>query len=311
MKAVICTKYGEPGVLSLVEIDKPIPKKNEIGIKIFATAVTSSDTYIRNLNSLPFIHRFMARLVIGYSKPRNPILGMVFSGEIDSIGTNSTEFNLGDAIFGITVKNATSMNFGTYAEYICIPKDCVFTSKPSKITHETAAAIPYGFLIAMDYLKRGKLDKANKILIYGASGAVGTSAIQIARYYGKEVTGVCSTINIELVKSLGAIDVIDYTKEDFSKRKENFDLILDAVGRKKSKDNCENYKQVLSQNGKFVSVDDGSPTYSKENLDQIRMAFESGKMKAVIDKVYPLEKIVSAHKYVDTGRKKGNVIITI
>ena len=314
MKAIVCTKYGPPEVLQLKEVEKPTPKNNELLIKIFATAVISSDCIVRGFK-LPIWHPIglMMGLALGFKKPRNPILGMVLAGEVESVGKDVKRFRKGDQVFASTVKSSIKIRFGTYAEYTCLPEDGMVALKPSNITYEEAAAIPYGGWLALHFLKKGNIQSGQKVIIYGASGAVGTSAVQLAKYFGAEVTGICSTTNLEMVKFLGADDVIDYTKEDFTKRGELYDLILDAVpmamaNRKSLKLRCKN---ALTPNGKYISVDDGTPTPNIEETLLLKELVESGKLKPVIDRCYPLEEIVEAHRYVDKGHKKGNVVITV
>lgn len=304
MKAVVCTQYGPPEVLQLQEVDKPTPKKNEVCIKIFTTAVTASDCIIRGFN-VPVKLRLPMALAIGFTKPRQPILGIVFAGEIESVGRDAKTFQKGDSVFGWDLFPA----FGAYAEYKCMPETGMLTLKPANVSFEEAAAVPYGGLLALHYLKKGNIQSGQKVLIYGASGANGTSAVQLARYFGATVTGVCSTMNLELVKSLGADTVIDYTKEDFTNRGEFYDFILDAVGKRKSS-NIQ-FKKALTPHGKYVSVDDGSPKSYLEDLLFLKKLVEAGQLNAVIDRVYPLEQIVEAHRYVDKGHKRGNVVITI
>jgi NADPH:quinone reductase-like Zn-dependent oxidoreductase len=314
MKAIVCMKYGPPEVLQLQEVEKPIPKKNEICIKIHATSVTSSDCIVRGFN-LPKWHplRLMMGLVLGFGKPRNPILGMVAAGEVDSMGEDVKRFKPSEQVFAYTVKSSTKMRFGTYAQYICIPEDWLVLPKPPAVTYEEAAAIPYGGELALYFLKKGDIQNRKNVLIIGASGTIGTTAVQLAKYYGAKVTGVCSTANLELVRSLGAETVIDYTKEDYSKRGERYDLILDAVpllvaDRKSVKLQA---RSALAPEGKFISIDDGSPTPNMDDLVLLKDLVESGKFKPVIDRIYPLERIVEAHRYVETGHKKGNVVITV
>jgi len=311
MKAIVCTKYGPPEVLQIKEVEKPIPKNHEVLIKIRTTAVTGSDVLIRGAD-MPLLTRMMFRVMIGFRKPRKPILGLVFAGEIESVGKDVKRFKKGDRVYGFT-----GFSFGAYAEYLCLSEDeskrgCL-AIKPADMSYEEAAAVAYGGVLSPYFLEKGHLQKGKKVLIYGASGAIGTTSVQLVKNLGAEVTGICSTKNVELVKSLGADRVIDYTKEDFNVTQERYDFILDAVpngkiDRKKLKAQC---KQALTPNGKYVSIDDGSPKLKAEYLVHLNSLFESGHFKAVIDRIYPLEQIVEAHKYVDTGRKKGNVVITV
>jgi NADPH:quinone reductase-like Zn-dependent oxidoreductase len=306
MKAIICTKYGPPEVLQVKEIEKPTPKDNEVLIKIFATSVTASDCIIRGFK-LPITMWIPARLALGLTKPRKAILGLVLSGEIERVGENVKQFKKGDKVFAHTF-----LRFGAYAEYICLPETSAITLMPSNTSFEEAAAIPFGGTLALYYLKKANIQRGQKVLIYGASGAVGTSAIQLAKHFGAEVSGVCSTVNLELVKSLGADIVIDYTKENFTDNGKQYDLIFDAVGKKKS--SHLQYKKALNPNGKFISVDDGNPgerAVCKDNLITLKELTENGIIKPVVDKIYLLDQIVDAHRYVDKGHKKGNVIITV
>ena len=305
MKAIVCTKYGPPEVLQLVEVEKPVPKKNEVLIKIFATVVTASDCIVRGFN-VPVALRLPMAIALGFTKPRRPILGMVMAGEVESVGKDVTSFNKGDQIFGCDFDRFV---FGMYAEYICFPEKGMLAAKPINMNYGEAAALPYGGLIALHYLRKGKIQSGQKVLIYGASGANGTSALQLAKHFGAEVTGVCSTTNLELVRSLGADAVIDYTKEDLTSRGERYDLILDAVGKRKS--SSIRFEKVLTPNGNFISVDDGSPRLRTDDLIFLKQLVEAGKLKSVIDRYYPLERMAEAHKYVEQGHKKGNVVITV
>lgn len=308
MKAIVCTKYGPPEVLQLKEVEKPALQNNKVLIKIFATAVTASDCIIRGFK-LPIWHPMglMMGLAIGFTKPRQPILGIVFAGEVDSVGKDIKSFTKGDQVFGWDLFPA----FGAYAEYKCMPEKGMLAIKPTNVTYEEAAAIPYGGLLALYFLKKGNIQSRQKVLIYGASGAIGTSAVQLARYYGAEVTAVCSTANLELVKSLGAESVIDYTQEDFTNIVESYDLIFDAVGKRKSSKLKLQCKKALTPNGKYISVDDGSPKVSIEDLILLKELVAAGKIKPVIDKRFPLEQMAEAHEYVEKGHKKGNVVITV
>jgi NADPH:quinone reductase-like Zn-dependent oxidoreductase len=314
MKAVVCTKYGPPEVLKLKEVEKPTPKKNEIRIKIQATTVTSSDCILRGF-SIPAWHPvgLMMGIFMGFGKPRNPILGMVSAGDVDSVGSDVKRFKMGDRVLAYTVLSPTKIRLGTYAQYNCIPEDWIVMPIPSNVTYEEAAAIPYPAELAMFFLKKGDIENRKNVLIIGASGSIGTTAVQIARHFGAKVTGVCSTTNLELVRSLGAETVIDYTKEDYSKHSERYDLILDAVpqqvaDRKSLKSKA---KSALAPEGKYISIDDGIAKTSREDLELIMGLAKSGEFKPVIDRRYPLEQIVEAHRYVEKGHKKGNVIITV
>lgn len=306
MKAIICTKYGPPEVLQLQEVEKPTPKDNEVCIKIFATAVSYSDCIVRS-GKVSIWFWIPMRLAIGPTKPRQPILGIPFAGKIDSVGKGVKKFKKGDQVFGWDLFPA----FGAYAEFKCISEKGMITLKPTNINYEEAAAIPFGGLLALSVLRKVKSISGQKILIYGASGAVGTSAVQLAKYFGAEVTAVCSISNLELVKSLGADKVIDYTKQDFTESGIQYDVIFDAVGKSKFKLSKQEYGKALATNGKFISVDGGTPKVSIEDLILLKEQVEAGKIRPVIDKIYPLEQIVEAHKYVDKGHKTGNVIIKL
>ncbi len=312
MKAVECTKYGPPEVFRFIEVEKPKPKINEVLIKIHATSVTASDCIVRGFK-LPrrSLQGMLMGLILGFKKPRNSILGMIVSGTVESTGNNVTRFKKGDSVYGWTLKDGFKIRFGTYAEYICLPENSVIVLKPDIISFEQAASIPYGALIALHFLKRGKIQQRKKVLIYGASGAIGSAAVQLAKYFGTQVTGVCSTRNLEMVKSLGADSVMDYTKEEPENINKDFDFVLDAVGRWKDSNFKQQCKKALAPEGKYISVDDGSPKAIIDDLELINSIVKEGKLKAIIDTSYPLEEMVEAHRYVDKGHKKGNVVITI
>jgi len=305
MRAVICTRYGPPEVLRLEELETPTPQKNEVRIRIFATAVSSSDCYLRGLN-LTFAYRIMARLALGWTAPRRNVLGMVLSGEVDAVGPDVRSFKAGDQVFGFN-----RHLFGTYAEYVCWPEDGLLATRPANLTDEEAASIPYGGLLALHFLRKAGLRAGQRVLVYGASGAVGTSAVQLARHLGAEVTGVCSTANLELVRTLGATTVVDYTREDFSDRAERYDLIFDAVGKRKSAAGILHCDRALASGGKRLSVDDGRPKLLAEDLLLLGELAAKGEIRPVIDRCYPLEELVEAHRYVDEGRKRGNVVIAV
>ena len=260
MKAVVCTRYGPPEVLRVREVATPVPRENEVRIRIRATTVTSSDCYVRGLTLSP-AYRLMARIALGWSAPRQPVLGMIASGEVDAVGPDARAFDVGQPVFGFD-----RHRFGTHAECVCWPQDGLLATRPANLTDEEAAAIPYGGLLALHFLRRAGVRAEQRVLVYGASGAVGTSAVQLARHLGAEVTGVCSTANVDLVASLGASTVIDYTCEDFTDQAPRYDLILDAVGKRKSAAALRRCRQVLAPGGACVSVDDGTPKLRRDDL---------------------------------------------
>jgi NADPH:quinone reductase-like Zn-dependent oxidoreductase len=306
MKAIVYTKYGPPDVLQLIEMEKPAPRDNEVLVKIHATTVTIGDTIMRSFN-LPISgwQKVMAQIILGWNKPRRSILGMELAGEVESVGRQVTRFKPGDPVFASTF----AVNFGGHAEYKCLPQNGVIAIKPANLTYEQAAAIPGAGQTAWRCLVKGKIQPGQKILIYGASGAVGTYAVQLAsHYFGADVTGVCSGANLELVKSLGAGQVIDYTRQDFTQSGPTYDVVFDAVGKL----NPAQGKKPLKPGGVYINVHTDSDGGDKlENLLVLKGLVESGKLTAVIDRVYPLEQIVEAHRYVEMGHKKGNVVITI
>lgn len=301
MKAIICTKYGPPNVLQLQNVETPKPKKNEVLVKIHATSVSTGDCRIRGFNS-PLLFWIPMRIILGFRKPRKPILGVELSGEIEDIGTDVTQLKKGDQVFALT-----ELNLGGYAEYTCVHESGLIALKPTNVTYEEAAVIPFGGTSALHFLRKGQIKKGQRVLIYGASGSVGTAAIQLAKYFGATVTAICSSSNFDLVTTLGADNVIDYMKEDFTKRGEHYDIIFDAVGKYK-KSLCTD---ALMPNGKYVSVNGMMAKVSKEDMNLLKQLAETEKLKPVIDRTYRLEEIAEAHIYVEKGHKKGNVSIIL
>ncbi len=307
MKGAIVTKYGSPEVVKIEEIDIPTPKDNEVLVKIYATTLHRGDSRMRGLNIPgPFFVPILARLMLGIRRPGNGILGMELSGVIETVGKDVTEFKKGDEVWASTVYSG----FGAHAEYKALKEDEVLTLKPSNMTFKEAAVIPSGGITTLGIIKMANIQSGQKMLIYGASGSVGTFAVQLAKSLGAEVTGVCSTSNLELVKSLGAIKVIDYKTTDFTELNETYDIIFDAVDLFKG-----DYKKSLKETGIYLNIDKSSDKIKKKDhislLKELKEIIEAGNLKAVIDRTYPLEQIVDAYRYVDSGRKKGNVVITV
>jgi len=305
MKAVICTAYGPPEVLQVRSVPDPRPGRKEVCIRLVATAVTASDAIVRGLK-LRGRYRPLMRIAFGWRAPRRGIIGMIASGRIESVGRDVKAFKEGDEVFGMDGFRA-----GTDADKVCWPATTQLALKPSNLNFEETAALPYGGLLASFFLRRLKVGAGRRVLIYGASGAIGTAAVQLARHLGAEVTGVCSTGNLELVRSLGAATVVDYTKEDFTQRGERYDAIFDAVGKRKSAQAMANSAAALAPGGAAMSVDDSFPRTNTADLLALKQLAESGELRPVIDRVYPLDDIVEAHRYVDLGHKKGNVVITV
>ena len=323
MKAIVCTKYGSPDVLELKEVEKPTPKDNEVLIRVYAASATAADCMMRQ--GTPFY----GRLFLGLMRPKNPITGTGFAGAIEAVGKEVKLFKEGDSVFG-----ETGIGFSTNAEYVCLPEDGVLATLPNNMTYEAAAPVCDGALTSWSFLKDiGKIQSGQRVLINGASGSLGSAAIQIAKYFGAEVTGVCSTTNLEMVKSLGADKVIDYTREDFTKTGQTYDIIFDTVG-KSSFSRC---KGSLRENGVYLSpvlslpllfqmiwtskVGNKKAKFSATGLrpvselrvllNELKECIEAGKIKSLVDRSYPLKQTAEAHRYIETGHKKGNVVITV
>ena len=322
MRAVVYTKYGSPDVLHLAEVEKPVPRDDEVLIRVHATTVSAPDFRCRSF-TVPRSYWIPARLALGITKPRHPILGAELAGEIEATGRDVTRFKKGERIFA-----ATLMRLGAYADYACLPETGVIAPMPGNMTYEEAAAVPVGARAALHFLKKANIEPDQKVLIYGASGSVGTFAVQLAKYYGAEVTGVCSGANLELVRSLGADVAIDYTKESFASRGETYDVIFIAVDRCSFSD-C---MKALKSNGIYLNattpvrtlrmrwtaltsgktiVTGEHPKEDAADLRFLKELIEAGKLRSVIDRSYPLDRIVEAHRYVDQGHKRGNVAITV
>ena len=312
MRAVLCSRYGPPEVLEIRQVEKPVPKNHEVLIRVHATTAHRGDVRIRSFD-VPRGQRFMARLVLGFTRPKNPILGMELAGVVESVGKDVTRFQPGDEVFGFT-----GWGLGAYAEYVCllekprksVTKDGMLATKPANMTFEEAAAgAATGGVTALRLLRKASIESGKKVLIYGASGSVGTYAVQLAKSFGADVTAVCSTDNLDLVRSLGADRVIDYTQQDFTEDDETYDIVLDAVGKLPA----FRAKRTLRKPGIYLNVnkDSGSGGGSPADLEFMKELIEAEKVRAVIDKRYPLEEIVEAHRYVEKGHKKGHVVITV
>ena len=322
MKAITASKYGSPDVLKLSDLPDPVPAENEILVRIYAAGITTGDSRVRSLN-VPFGFHFITRLMFGFTKPRRPVLGMDFAGQVESVGEKITQFSEGDRVFG------ANDSFGAYATHLTIAGDKAISLMPASMSYNEAAAIPFGATTSLYYLRNlGKIKSGDNILINGASGSLGTYAVQLGKYFGANVTGVCSTKNIELVKSLGADQVIDYTKEDLTKRDDTYDIIFDTVGKL----TFSQSKNRLKEHGRFLMAVAGVPQYArvlwttiagrkkaiagvaivkKEDLEFIGTLVEDKLIKPVIGREYKMSETAQAHYYVDTGHKRGNVIITM
>jgi len=310
MKAALCTAYGPPKVLRPGELPKPAPTGRQILIRVHAAAVTISDCIVRSGKVRPLLWLPMS-IFVGFSRPRNPVLGLDLAGEVEAVGSAVTRFKVGDPVMAFAGKH-----FGAYAEYACLPadgvrgpQDALVVPKPSNLTYVEAAVLPSRGGLAWHFLGQGQVQAGQRVLVFGASGAVGTFAVQLAKHLGAHVTGVCSTANLDFVKVLGAGAVIDYTRQDFTQHPERYDLIFDAVGKRySSKIAC---RKALTPHGKFISVDDGTPQLGVDALLRLTELVEAGHLRPVIERVYSLEQTAEAHRHVETGHKRGNVVITV
>jgi len=326
MKAIVWTAYGPPEVLQLEEVEKPTPKANEILIRIFATTVTAGDAEARNLK-FPILFRLAMQMYVGIRKPgRITILGQEFAGEIEAVGKDVKRFKAGDQVFG-----TTGLGFGAYAEYIRLPEKSamgVLTTKPANMTYEEAAVVPTGGLEALHFIRKGNIQRGEKVLIIGAGGSIGTFAVQLAKYFGAEVTGVDSSGKLNMLRTIGADHVIDYTQEDITKRAEIYDVIFDVMGKSSFSGSVMSLKQngryllgnaglLQMVRGRWISIRSskkviiGAANQKNEDLLFLKALIEAGKIKSVIDRRYPLEQIAEGHQYVDSGQKKGNVVVTV
>jgi NADPH:quinone reductase-like Zn-dependent oxidoreductase len=320
MKAIVATKYGAPDVLELREVAKPTPGEMEVLVRVYATTVTAGDSRVRSF-TVPPSAWLPARLTLGLRRPKKAIPGMVLAGEVESVGTGVKRFKPGDQVYAYDITRLS-----TYADYARVPESSALALKPSTVTYEEAAAIPFGAITALHFLRKGEIRSGQKVLIYGASGSVGTFAVQLAKYFGAHVTGVCSTANVDLVRSLGADQVIDYTKEDFASRGETYNIIFDTVG----KSTLSSSVAALKKGGVYLqavagpaqllqmrwasmrsgkTLIGGTAVPKAEDLVYLNELVEAGKIRPVIDRCFPLEQMVEAHRYVDQGHKKGNVVI--
>lgn len=310
MKAILCTAYGPPDVLKFGELPKPMPTGSQILIRVHSAAVTISDCIVRSGKVNPLLWLPM-RIFVGFARPRNPVLGLDLAGEVEAVGSAVRRFQVGDPVMAFTGKH-----FGAYAEYACLPadgvrgpQDALIAPKPANLDYTEAAALPSRGGLAWHFLGQGQVQAGQRVLVFGASGATGTFAVQLAKHLGAQVTGVCSTANLDFVRALGAEAVIDYTRQDFTQRPERYDLIFDAVGKRySSKIACH---RALAPNGKLISVDDGTPQLGTDALLRLKELVEAGHLKPVIERIYPLEQTAEAHRHVETGHKRGNVVISI
>lgn len=309
MKAAICTRYGPPEVFKIVERDAPVPKDDEVLIKVFAASVTNSDIFIRS-SDIPLRFRIPMRIMMGITRPRNDILGEVLAGKIVQAGPRIRRFHIGDQVFGLT-----GFSLGAYADYKCMKetdskRGCIAV-KPGNISFEDATSAAYGGLLTLQFLEEAHIQPGQKVLIYGASGTSGTIAIQYVKHLHAEVTGVCSAEKVNLVRSLGADKTLDYTRKDSLSKLEVYDFALDAVGKARTSDLKRACRAQMSDKHKFVSIDDGALILSSDRLNRVRELVEAGVVRPITDRCFRLDQIIEAHKYVELGHKKGNVAITV
>jgi NADPH:quinone reductase-like Zn-dependent oxidoreductase len=306
LKAAVCRRYGPPEVLHVEQVEKPAPGKKDLLVRVRASAVTSSDWIVRSGATGNLAYQILARLALGLRGPRQPILGMILAGEVEAVGDGATSYKPGDRVYAMTM-----LRFGAYGQYACVAEASLVAPMPPSLSYTDAVSIPYGGLLALHFLRKGDIERRRRVLIYGASGAVGTSAIQLAKWFGAEVTGVCSGRNIELVKSLGADKAIDYEKDDVVAGSEIYDLIFVAVGNRVSPPSRSAFGRILAPDGAYVFVDQGTPKLRVEDLALLTELAEAGHIKPVVDRTYSLDEIAEAQRYVQTEHKRGNVVITI
>lgn len=307
MRAAVCTGYGPPEVLHLETVERPRPKADELLVRIHASTVNSSDWFIRSgLPNAPAFTRMMMKLMIGLRRPRRRIIGLIAVGEVVEVGASVKRFHVGDRVWAFT-----KFHFGAYAEYTSLKESSSVGLAPTGLSYEEVAAIPYGGLLALHYLRKAAVKPGMQVLLYGASSGAGTAAVQLAKHFGAEVTAVCGSSNVELMRSLGADHVLDYTKVRAPPQGASYDLVLDTVGKRKTSALRVACEHALRPGGRVSSVDDGTPDFSARELDVLKDLVERGALKPVIDRRYALEEIVEAHRYVEQEHKKGNVVISI
>lgn len=307
MKAVVCTKYGPPEVLQLVDAERPTPGPREFLVKINASTVNSSDWYVRSgIKHSPLPMQIMFRVMVGFTRPRKPILGLILAGVVVEVGRDVTRFHVGDRVCAFT-----KFHFGAYAEFTCLEETSCVGASPTTVSDAEAAAIVYGGLLGLHFLRRGEVKAGQRVLIYGASGAVGMAMVQLAKNLGAEVTGVCGPQNVEFVRALGATTVLDYTTQAAPPEGARYDVVIDAVGKRKTSALRTACERALTPGGRLVSVDDGTPELLAADLIVLKDLVERGVLKPCIDRTYPLEELAAAHRYVEADHKRGNVVITV